>query len=146
MAGGASQDNDEGMISGINVTPFVDIALVLLIIFMVTAKYIVSQPSIPVDLPRAATGQQQVINNTAQIAVDRAGNIFVDTRPTNEQQLRTTMEQRRAQNPEVRAVIAADRAVPHGRVVQVIDIIRSAGVSRFAIQTELPTPVESGAH
>src|SRR5262249_30720642 len=51
MAGGGSQDEDDGMIAGINVTPFVDIALVLLIIFMVTAKYIVSQPSIPVDLP-----------------------------------------------------------------------------------------------
>src|SRR6476646_10348120 len=103
MAGGASNDSDE-MISGINVTPFVDIALVLLIIFMVTAKYIVSQPSIPVDLPRAATGQQQVINNTVQISVDRAGNIFVDTQQMSEAQLRTTMEQRRAANPEVRAV------------------------------------------
>jgi biopolymer transport protein ExbD len=145
MAGGAQSD-DDGMIAGINVTPFVDIALVLLIIFMVTAKYIVSQPSIPVDLPRAASGQQQVINNTVQISVDRAGNIFVDTHPTNEAQLRTTMEQRRAQNPEVRAVIAADRAVPHGRVVQVIDIIRTAGVSRFAIQTELPGGAESAPH
>jgi biopolymer transport protein ExbD len=59
MAGAASSSDDE--ISGINVTPFVDIALVLLIIFMVTAKYIVSQ-SIPVDLPEAATGQEQQQN------------------------------------------------------------------------------------
>ena len=143
MAGGANSDGDDGTISGINVTPFVDIALVLLIIFMVTAKYIVSQPSIPVDLPRAATGQQQVVNSTVAISVDRAGTIFVETRPTSEAQLRSLMEQRRAANSEVRAVIAADRAVAHGRVVQVIDIIRSAGVSRFAIQTELPAPAEA---
>src|SRR6478736_3658093 len=101
MAGGASQDNDDGMISGINVTPFVDIALVLLIIFMVTAKYIVSQPAIPVDLPRAASGQQQVPNSTVQISVDRSGALFVDAQPTTEAQLRTLMEQRRAQNAEV---------------------------------------------
>jgi biopolymer transport protein ExbD len=143
MAGGANLDSDDGTISGINVTPFVDVALVLLIIFMVTAKYIVSQPSIPVDLPRAATGQQQAVNSTVAISVDRSGTIFVETHPTTEAQLRTLMEQRHAANAEVRAVIAADRAVPHGRVVQVIDIIRTAGVSRFAIQTELPAPAES---
>lgn len=142
MAGGASQDNDDGMITGINVTPFVDVALVLLIIFIVTAKIIVAQPTIPVDLPRAATSQQQVINNTVQISVNRTGGIFVDARPTTEQQLHDVMVQRHAANAEVRAVIAADRMVPHGRVVQVIDIIRSAGVSRFAIQTEMPTNLQ----
>lgn len=141
MAGGASSD-DDGMIAGINVTPFVDIALVLLIIFMVTAKYIVSQPSIPVDLPRAASGQQQVVSSTVAISVNAQGQIFVDARAVNEAELRTTMQQRKRENAEVRAVIAADRAVPHGRVVQVIDIIRTAGVSKFAIQTEMPTPAQ----
>jgi biopolymer transport protein ExbD len=142
MAGGASQD-DEGMIAGINVTPFVDIALVLLIIFMVTAKYIVQQPSIPVDLPQAATGQTQQPAPTVQISVDSSGRIFVDARPITETELRTLMQQRKRDNPEVRAVIAADRAVPHGRVVQVIDIVRGAGVSKFAIQTDLAAPAES---
>jgi biopolymer transport protein ExbD len=146
MAGGASEDNDDGMISGINVTPFVDISLVLLIIFMVTAKYIVSQPSIPVDLPHAASGTQQVISSTVQVSVDHAGAIFVEARPVNEAQLRALMQERHTANADVRAVIAADRAVPHGRVVQVIDIIRLAGVTKFAIQTEMPTNIESGAH
>ena len=59
MAGGGSQDEDDGMISGINVTPLVDITLVLLIIFMVTASYIV-KASIEVDLPRAANGGDTV--------------------------------------------------------------------------------------
>jgi biopolymer transport protein ExbD len=139
----SSNGDDDGTISGINVTPFVDISLVLLIIFMVTAKYIVSQPQIPVDLPRAASGQQAVINSTAQVSVDRSGAIFVDAHPVNEAQLRVLMEERHHANPEIRAVIAADRNVPHGRVVQVIDIIRTAGVSRFAIQTELPAPAEA---
>jgi biopolymer transport protein ExbD len=144
MAGGVGQD-DEGMIAGINVTPFVDIALVLLIIFMVTAKYIVSQPSIPVDLPRASTPTQQPITSTVQVSVEASGRISVEARPVTEAQLRAVMEERHRANPEVRAVIAADRTVPHGRVVQVIDIIRLAGISKFAIQTEMPTPAESGA-
>lgn len=141
--GGGTSDDDEGLIVGINVTPFVDIALVLLIIFMVTAKYIVSQPQIPVDLPRAATGQNSVISSTVQVSVDRAGAIFVDANRIDETRLRALMEERRRANPEVRAVIAADRAVNHGRVVQVIDIIRAAGVSRFGIQTEFANPTES---
>jgi biopolymer transport protein ExbD len=144
MAGGARDDSDDGTISGINVTPFVDVALVLLIIFMVTAKYIVSQPSIPVDLPRAASAQQQVISSTVQISINRDGAIFVETRQINETELRTLMEERHRANPEIRAVIAADRATPHGRVVQVIDVIRLAGVARFAIQTEMPTTGEPG--
>lgn len=138
MAGGASSD-DEGMIAGINVTPFVDIALVLLIVFMVTAKYIVQQPNIPMELPKAASASQQVITNTVQISIRTDGALFVDMQPINETALRTLMEQRYRENREVRAVIAADRTVPHGRVVQVIDIVRLAGVSRFAIQTEMPT-------
>src|SRR4051794_8513100 len=109
MAGGAatSGGGEEEMISGINVTPFVDISLVLLIIFMVTAKYIVSQPSIPVDLPRAASGQQQVISSTVQVSVDRTGNIFVDAHGVTEAQLSSMMTERRRGNPELRAVIAA---------------------------------------
>jgi biopolymer transport protein ExbD len=146
MAGGAKDDSDDGTISSINVTPFVDVALVLLVIFMVTAKLIVSKDTIPVDLPRAATGQQQAIASTVQVSVDRTGGIFVDARATNEAQLRTLMQQRHAANADLRAVIAADRNVPHGRVVQVIDIIRGAGVTKFAIQTEMPTLPESGSH
>jgi len=142
MAGGASTD-DDGLISGINVTPFVDVALVLLIIFVVTARIIVSQPQIPVDLPRAASSQQSETSNTVQITIDQAGAISVEAQPMTEASLRALMEQRHAQNPEVRAIIAAHRMVPHGRVVQVIDIVRIAGVSRFGIQTELPEGLET---
>lgn len=139
MAGGASQE-DDGLVSGINVTPFVDIALVLLIIFMVTAKYIVQQPSIPVDLPRAASAQTPVISHTVAVSINREGALFVENRPVNEAELRALMVERHNLNSDVRAVIAADRGVPHGRVVQVIDLTRLAGVTRFAIQTEMPSP------
>jgi biopolymer transport protein ExbD len=131
--GGASTQEDDA-ITGINVTPFVDIALVLLIIFMVTAKYIVTPQAIPVDLPRASTGGG--ITVAVAISIDQTGAIFADTRPVTEPELTATMRQRRAENPEVRAIIAADQRVAHGRVVRVIDLVRQAGVSKFAIQTQ----------
>jgi biopolymer transport protein ExbD len=136
MAGGASSD-DDGMIAGINVTPFVDICLVLLIIFMVTAKYIVSKPQIPVDLPRASSGQNSQDQATMTVTIDRTGQIFVDTQRVTEGELLAIARQRKAQNRDVRAVISADRNVPHGRFVFVVDTIRNAEISRFAIQTEM---------
>jgi len=132
MAGGAQED--DGAITGINVTPFVDIALVLLIIFMVTAKYIVTPQAIPVDLPRASRSEGVV--SAVSISVDQTGAIFADTRPVTEPQLIETMRQRHTENPEVRAIIAADQRVSHGRVVRVIDLVRQAGVTKFAIQTQ----------
>lgn len=132
MGGHAQNSDDE--IGGINVTPFVDIALVLLIIFMVTAKYIVTPQAIPVDLPHASTGGGVTV--AVAISVDQSGAIFADTRPVTEQELVGVMRQRKAENPEVRAIIAADQRVPHGRVIRVIDLVRQAGVTKFAIQTQ----------
>ena len=143
MAGGASQDDDGG-ITGINVTPFVDIALVLLIIFMVTAKYIVTPQAIPVDLPRASTSNGVTV--AVSVSIDQTGAIFADTRPVTEEALVALMRQKHQENPEVRAIIAADQRVSHGRVVRVIDLVRQAGVSKFAIQTQTEAaPTETGA-
>jgi biopolymer transport protein ExbD len=142
MAGGASMGGDDEGITGINVTPFVDIALVLLIIFMVTAKYITSQ-SIPVDLPEAASASDTQQVAIANVSINHAGQMFVDLEPVDEALLRARMQARLAQNPEVRAIINADRATPHGRVTQAIDIIRLAGVTKFAIQTTQPSDRES---
>ena len=136
MAGG-SQSEDESAITGINVTPFVDIALVLLIIFMVTAKYIVAQ-SIPVDLPNARSAGDTEVSQMANVSVDRAGALFLDARPVTEPELRAQLAQRWQGNHELRAVISADRTVSHGRVTEVIDLVRLAGVTRFAIQTQQP--------
>jgi biopolymer transport protein ExbD len=137
MAGGASMNSDDEGITGINVTPFVDISLVLLIIFMVTARYITAQ-SIPVDLPEAATANDTQQVSVANVSIDSAGRFYVDTSPVDESGLRSTMQQRLQQNPELRAIINADRTTQHGKVTQAIDIIRLAGVTRFAIQTTQP--------
>lgn len=135
MAGGAQASDDD--IVGINVTPFVDIALVLLIIFLVTAKYLVAQ-SIPVDLPAAATGADTEVSTMLNVSIDARGQLFLDGRPASEQALLDGVRVRSAGNPELRAVINADGAVAHRRVTQVIDLVRQGGVTRFAIQTEQP--------
>ncbi len=139
MAGGSSSD-EEGSITGINVTPFVDIALVLLIIFMVTAKYIVTPQAIPVDLPRASTSN--AVSVVVRVSIDASGALFADTRPFNEEQLAGYIRARHAENAEVRVVIAADQRVPHGRVVHAMDVVRRAGVSKFAIETLAEGPAE----
>lgn len=144
MAGGASMGGEDEGITGINVTPFVDICLVLLIIFMVTAKYITSQ-SIPVDLPEAASASDTQQVAVANVSIGSNGQMYVDLEPVDEAGLRARMQQRLAQNPEVRAIINADRTTQHGRVTQAIDIIRLAGVTKFAIQTTQPAEGEQGS-
>ncbi len=136
MGGHAQNSDDE--IGGINVTPFVDIALVLLIIFMVTAKYIVSQ-QIPVDLPQAASSTSSTEVRLASISIDREQRVFLDGSPIAEAALRDELHRRWEGDHELRALIAADRGVPHGRVIEVIDLVRLAGLTKFAIQTEPPS-------
>ncbi len=132
MAGGAKQNDDE-IISDINVTPFVDVALVLLIIFMVTATYIVAQ-SIPVDLPQAGTGEDVV--TTFAVTLTKDGQTYLDGEKIDEFGLKKRIRKAQDKNDEVRVVIAADKAVQHGRVVRIIDIVRKEGVAKFAINIE----------
>ena len=132
MAGGARRDDDD-IISDINVTPFVDIVLVLLIIFMVTATYIVSR-AIPVDLPKASSGED--ITTTLALTLTKGGDLYLDGRKVEENDVRRAIVSAKRNNSETRAVIAADREVSHGRVVRIIDLVRREGVSRFAINIE----------
>src|SRR5580704_8222579 len=115
MAGGSSNDTDDA-ITGINVTPLVDITLVLLIIFMVTAKIIVSQ-SVPLDLPKAATGTEVQVVFSIVLPVDGKG-------MTNDDGVLPLAKAAHEKNPELRAVIKADSVVPHGRVIHVLDLLK----------------------
>ena len=132
MAGGAHNHDDE-TISAINVTPLVDITLVLLIIFMVTAKIIVSQ-AIPLDLPKAASGgDTQVV---FAVSIDKEGHVLADKRPiTTDEDLRKAATEALAKNKELRTVIQASSQVSHGTVIHVLDELRQAGIVKigFAI-------------
>ena len=139
MAGGTIGNDEE--ISSINVTPLVDITLVLLIIFMVTAKIIVSQ-SVPLDLPKAASGQEVQTVFSIILLVD--GTTQVDSHPVeNDDAVLALAKEARTKNPELRAVIKADSAVPHGRVIHVLDLLKQAGVAKIAFGVSPVAPASS---
>jgi biopolymer transport protein ExbD len=129
VAGGANTDQDEA-ITGINVTPLVDIVLVLLIIFMVTAKLIVSK-SVPLDLPKAASGSD--IQTVFSIVLAADGTTQVDGNTlAGDDAILPRAKTAREKNPELRAVIKADTAVTHGRVIHVLDLLKQAQVAKIA--------------
>jgi len=130
---GSADNGNDGIITGINVTPLVDVVLVLLVILMVTAGYIVSQ-TIPVDLPKGATGE--TVSTTLAISVDESGKLFLDARPADEKELRRHIQRVRKTDADTRAVIAADGRTDHRFVVGVIDLLRQEGVNRFAINVQ----------
>jgi biopolymer transport protein ExbD len=133
MAAQSDANSDETMISGINVTPLVDVVLVLLVVLMVTATYLASR-TIPVDLPKGATGEPTGV--TLAITVDKDGRTYLDGTGIADDALRQKIKIARAADPEVRAVIAADRDSRHKSVVKVIDLLRQEHVNRFAINVE----------
>ena len=129
MAGGAQDDVNE-TITGINVTPLVDIMLVLLIIFMVTAKLIVSK-SVPLDLPKAASGSD--IQTVFSIVLAADGTTQIDSKNVaGDDAILAQARGAREKNPELRAIIKADSSVPHGRVIHVLDLLKQAQVAKIA--------------
>ena len=136
MAGSGFGGGDQGdeTISGINVTPLVDIVLVLLIIFMVTATYIV-RASIEVDLPRAAHGGEAT-GTILSVIVTRDGLVWLDGARRTEDELVARAREAVRSDAETRAIISADKSALHGSVVRVIDLVKDAGVTRFAIHIE----------
>lgn len=129
MGGGGSQSDDE-LISGINVTPLVDVTLVLLIIFIVTARIIVTQ-SIQMDLPKAATGSETQTVFSVQLGA--GGETVVDSkRVPSEDAILPLAREAHAKNADLRAVIQADSSVQHGRVIRVMDLLKQAGVAKVA--------------
>jgi biopolymer transport protein TolR len=127
-------DDDDDLISGINVTPLVDVVLVLLIIFMVTATYIV-RAAIEVDLPRAAHGGEAV-GTVLSVIVTRTNEVYLDGVLVADDDLVRRAKAAVAKDADTRVVISADRAALHGAVVRVIDLVKGAGASRFAIHVE----------
>ncbi len=142
MAAHLGGDSDE-LMSEINVTPFVDIVLVVLIIFMVTATAIVRQ-AIEVKLPDAATGSTAEDTSLA-ITIDAKKAWYLDGEPVTAGDLRVALRAARAdKGDDVVCLLAADHAVPHGEMVRLIDVIKQEGVAKFAINID-PVPLPGDA-
>jgi len=121
---------DDDMITGINVTPLVDITLVLLVIMMVTASYIASK-TIPMELPKSATGESTP--TLLAVSIGAGGDLYLDAAPIDEAGLRRSIIDARGDHHEPQAIISADARTPHATVVHVIDLLRQEQVTKFAI-------------
>jgi biopolymer transport protein TolR len=133
-----------GIIAEINVTPLVDIMLVLLIIFMLTAHLIAKQ-AIEIELPHA-TQSTTLQPSPLVISLTRDGTLFLNDKPVTPDALRAQITAEVAKDPKhpPQVIISGDKAVSHGRVVWVLDVVKALGITQFAIQIDpremLPPP------
>lgn len=123
-----------GPIVGINVTPMVDVVLVLLVIMMVSATYIVSQ-SLKVELPKTATSDE-TNSSVATVTISEKGEYLFNGDPVSEEELVQRLRDAKAKAGEPNLVVSADQAALHGKVVHVIDLAKIEGISKFAIHVE----------
>lgn len=132
--GGGGRRRGRGLISGINVTPLVDITLILLIIMMVSSTYIVSQ-TLKVDLPRSKTSDGPA-DAPSTLTIKKDGTLRWNNADIEEEALTTELRAAVSKTPELNLVITADKDVPHGTVVHFIDLARLNGIRKFAINVE----------
>ena len=123
-----------GLITDINVTPLVDIMLVLLIIFMLTA-HLIARQVIEVQLPKAAQAAS-VSPTTLAVTLTREGRMFLNGTPATPESLRAAIQAAVAKDAKTQVIVAGDKNVSHGRVVWVLDLVKSLGVTSFAVQID----------
>ena len=140
MAGGSlyKDGDDDDAITDINVTPFVDIVLVLLIVFMVTAKLIVAR-GVEIDKPKAASGGD--VQSTLRVSIDATGALFVNgDRYDADGAAVARIREIAATADKPKAIIAGDRNSAYGGVMRAIDLVQQAGVTAIALENERPRP------
>lgn len=125
-----SGDSDEA-IADINIVPFVDIILVVLIIFMITTPFIV-KPSININLPKASSGQDTTPSQLT-ISITADGKALLNGKTATDEEIVAFSKNAITTKPETQAIISADKDVSHGRVITIIDLVKTAGISKFAI-------------
>ena len=134
----SGNDEDEGILAAINVIPFVDIVLVLLVIFMLTSATIM-KAQLKVDLPKAASAGSAV-DSTINLVYTIEGDLLLNgdksTMPAAAAAVRAAVNA----HPKTRAVISADRGVDYGRVIDVVDMVNLNGIAAFALDVERRAP------
>jgi len=129
------QGDEDDIISTINVTPLVDIMLVLLIIFMLVSSF-VDFSAIEVDLPHAATGEE-IKKETVSIVISKQGEYWLSGEKMDSfSALAETLGRKKAANTDIQVILSADRKVYHEQVVRVIDTLRKMDILKFAINIE----------
>jgi biopolymer transport protein ExbD len=126
---------DDGLIASINIIPFVDIVLVLLVIFMLTSATII-RASLKVELPKAASAGSRV-ESTLNLVYSKSEQLTIDgALVTSLRDAGAIIARQAHANPKTQAVIAADKGVAYGRVVELIDLVKANGITTFALDVE----------
>ena len=129
--------------SEINVTPMVDVMLVLLVIFILTAPLMAS--SIKLDLPKTDAATASEAPKFVTLVVDKGGQIFLDDQPIALDALKSSLSQTAVKNPDTEVQLRADEAVPYGKVVEVMGAAQKAGLNRIGFVADVPVPTTSSA-
>ena len=130
----AAQNDSDEEITGINVTPLVDIVLVLLIIFMVTANFIVRETK-EVDLPKAAKSGE-TLQGIVNVVLDKEGKLFFDGSEVTKEGLKALIVDAVKKEKEPRAIITADQSLSYGKVMKLIDLVQVQGIAKFALNIQ----------
>jgi biopolymer transport protein TolR len=128
------QGNNRAVMSEINVTPLVDVMLVLLVIFMVTAPMM--QQGVQVNLPKADTKAMTPAEETVVVSVDKSGKIFIDKEAIAAGDLRNRLSSMFVNRAKKEVFLKADAGVPYGEVVRTMADIKGAGIERLGMITE----------
>ena len=141
---GADEESGDGVFADINITPLTDIFLVLLIIFMVTSTVIVNRAAgsaragLKVNLPKGGAADVLPAPNDLSIAILADGRLVLSGNAVSEDELKATLKKAQAHDANTLVVIQADEGVPHGRVVQVMEMAKGAGLTQLAIGVRQP--------
>lgn len=145
MAGGGFDDDDEdGEITGINVTPLVDVTLVLLIIFMVTTTVITNPEGVRVTKPEAASGEQ-LERESILLVCHQDGSVIVDgKKAANDAEITDKITDKLARDDQLQGIVQCDTSAEVGAMVRLIDLLRTSGVKKYAIATKQPDASPGG--
>ncbi len=130
---GLQTRSEHAAMSEINVTPLVDVMLVLLVIFIVTAPLLTQ--AVPIELPKTAPTKAVSEPRNVSLSVNRQGEIFLDRQPVAFEALESTLAAQRARDDGINLLLQADASVPYGRVAQVMAAAQRAGITRLAFVT-----------
>ncbi|NLD91144.1 MAG: biopolymer transporter ExbD [Fibrobacter sp.] len=128
--------DDDEIITSINITPLVDIFLVLLIIFMITST-VVTQQQIPLNVPKAAHAGSKA-PEAVGLVVDKEGMLYLDGVVMDSSTLLVRLRTASLKNPGMQVLIAADRELLYQKVINAIDLVRAAGISKYALKVVRP--------
>jgi biopolymer transport protein ExbD len=132
MAGGSSNEDEE--IGSINITPMVDVILVLLVIFMVTANFL-KKESLNINLPKVAASDPNVAESV-QVALTRDNKILLEGKEVSIESMIQQLERDAKIRPNMRLTLSADEKLPYGRITEIMGLVRKAGVTRIALSVK----------